>query len=160
ENIGVALGIAFVKAAALLTVLLVGGKWLLRRWLYLVAKRKSQELFTLNVLLITLLLAWLTANAGLSLALGAFVSGMLISETEYRHRVEDDIQPFREVLLGLFFVTIGMLLNVRVVFEQFGWVLLALLVPTSFKFLLIVGLVRTLNASTGTAIRVALPLAA
>jgi CPA2 family monovalent cation:H+ antiporter-2 len=159
ENIGVALGIAFIKAAALLTVLLVGGKWLLRRWLHLVAKRKSQELFTLNVLLITLLLAWLTANAGLSLALGAFVAGMLISETEYRHRVEDDIKPFREVLLGLFFVTIGMLLNARVVVEQFGWVLLALIVPTSFKFLLIVGLVRTLHASTGTAIRVALPLA-
>ncbi|HYS14072.1 MAG TPA: monovalent cation:proton antiporter-2 (CPA2) family protein, partial [Burkholderiaceae bacterium] len=160
ENIGTALGIAFLKAAALLLLLLVGGKWLLRRWFYLVARRKSQELFTLNVLLVTLLLAWLTAKAGLSLALGAFIAGMLISETEYRHRVEDDIKPFREVLLGLFFVTIGMLLNVRVVVEQFGWVVLALLLPTGFKFLLIVGLARLLDAGTGTAIRVALPLAA
>jgi len=159
ENIGSALGVAFLKAAVLLTVLLVGGKWLMRRWLYLVARRKSQELFTLNVLLVTLLLAWLTSVAGLSLALGAFVAGMLISETEYRHRVEDDIKPFREVLLGLFFVTIGMLLNVRVVVDQFGWVVLALLVPTAFKFVLIVGLARALDAGAGTAIRVALPLA-
>ena len=159
ENIGAALGIAFLKAAVLLAVLLMGGKWLMRRWLYLVARRKSQELFTLNILLVTLLLAWLTARAGLSLALGAFVAGMLISETEYRHRVEDDIKPFREVLLGLFFVTIGMLLNLRVVVEQFGWVVLALFAPTTFKFVLIVGLARALDAGTGTAIRVALPLA-
>jgi CPA2 family monovalent cation:H+ antiporter-2 len=160
ENIGPALGLAFLKATVLLAVLLVGGKWLLRHWFHLVARRKSQELFTLNVLLVTLLLAWLTANAGLSLALGAFVAGMLISETEYRHRVEDDIKPFREVLLGLFFVTIGMLLNVRVVVEQFGWVVLALLVPTAFKLLLIVGLTRALGAGMGAAIRVGLPLAA
>jgi monovalent cation:H+ antiporter-2, CPA2 family len=159
ESIGPALGVAFLKAGVLLTLLLVGGRVLLRQWLHLVARRKSQELFTLNVLLITLLLAWLTATAGLSLALGAFVAGMLISETEYRHRVEDDIKPFREVLLGLFFVTIGMLLNVRVVIDQFGWVLLALLVPTTFKFVLIVGLARALDASDGTAIRAALPLA-
>jgi CPA2 family monovalent cation:H+ antiporter-2 len=159
DQVAPALGWAFLKAGVLLTVLLVGGQWVLRRWLHLVARRKSHELFTLNVLLVTLLLAWLTEHAGLSLALGAFVAGMLISETEYRHQVEEDIKPFREVLLGLFFVTIGMLLNVRVVVEQFGWVTAALLVPTAFKFLLIVGLTRALGAGTGTAIRVALPLA-
>ncbi len=159
EDVGPALGLAFLKAGVLLTLLLVGGRWLMRHWFYLVARRKSQELFTLNVLLVTLFLAWLTATAGLSLALGAFVAGMLISETEYRHRVEDDIKPFREVLLGLFFVTIGMLLNVRVVIDQIGWVLLALLVPTGFKFLLIVGLIRALGSGAGTAIRAALPLA-
>lgn len=159
EQIGPALGLAFLKAGVLLTVLLVGGRRLVRHWFYLVARRKSQELFTLNVLLVTLLLAWMTASAGLSMALGAFVAGMLISETEYRHRVEDDIKPFREVLLGLFFVTIGMLLNVRVVIHQFGWVLLALLVPTTFKFLVVVGLARALDAGAGIAIRTALPLA-
>jgi hypothetical protein len=66
----------------------------------------------LNVLLITLGLAWLTELAGLSLALGAFLAGMLISETEYRYQVEEDIKPFRDVLLGLFFITIGMRLDV------------------------------------------------
>ncbi|MCX7901846.1 MAG: cation:proton antiporter [Burkholderiaceae bacterium] len=160
ENLVTALGVAAAKAGALLALLLAGGQWLLRRWLHLVARRKSHELFTLNVLLVTLALAWLTEHAGLSLALGAFVAGMLIAETEYRHQVEEDIKPFREVLLGLFFVTIGMLLNLRVVLEQFGWVLLALLLPTAFKFLLIVGLARATGASAATAIRAALPLAA
>jgi len=155
-----ALGLALLKAAAILTVLLVGGQWLLRRWLHLVARRKSHELFILNVLLVTLGLAWLTEHAGLSLALGAFVAGMLLSETEFRHQVEEDIKPFRDVLLGLFFITIGMLLNVQVVVEQFGWVLLALLVPTAFKFAIVLLVARALGAGLGVAIRTALPLAA
>jgi monovalent cation:H+ antiporter-2, CPA2 family len=160
EHLPSALGVAMLKAAVILTLLLVGGQWLLRRWLHLVAKRKSHELFILNILLVTLGLAWITEHAGLSLALGAFVAGMLIAETEYRHQVEEDIKPFRDVLLGLFFITIGMLLNLRVVVEQFGWVMLALLVPTAFKLALILGLARALGAGLGTAIRTALPLAA
>jgi CPA2 family monovalent cation:H+ antiporter-2 len=150
---------ALAKAGLLLTLLLVGGQRLLRPWLHLVAKRRSHELFMLNLLLLTLGLAWLTEQAGLSLALGSFIAGMLIAETEYRHQVEEDIKPFREVLLGLFFVSIGMLLNVRVVIESFGWVLLALLGPTTFKFLLIYALARLFGASAGTAIRTGLPLA-
>ncbi|MEO8524568.1 MAG: cation:proton antiporter, partial [Caldimonas sp.] len=89
-----ALAIAFVKAGALLTVLLVGGQRVMRWWLTLVVRRKSEELFILNLLLVTLGLAWLTELAGLSLALGAFVAGMLIAETEYKHQVETDIRPF------------------------------------------------------------------
>jgi CPA2 family monovalent cation:H+ antiporter-2 len=153
------LALALAKAAVLLTVLLVGGQGVMRWWFHTVAKRKSHELFTLNLLLITLGLAWLTEKAGLSLALGAFVAGMLISETEFRHQVEEDIKPFRDVLLGLFFVTIGMLLNVRVVADHLGWVALALLVPVAFKFGLIVLLVRLFQATAGTAIRAGLALA-
>ncbi len=159
EHLPSALGLAMLKAGVILTGLLVGGQWLLRRWLHMVAKRRSHELFILNVLLITLGLAWITEHAGLSLALGAFVAGMLIAETEYRHQVEEDIKPFRDVLLGLFFVTIGMLLNLQVVVQQFLWVMLALLVPTAFKFGLVVLLARYLGAGMGTAIRTALPLA-
>ena len=77
----------------------------MRWWLTLVARRKSEELFVLNLLLVTLGLAWLTELAGLSLALGAFVAGMLIAETEFKHQVETDIRPFHDVLLGLFFIT-------------------------------------------------------
>jgi CPA2 family monovalent cation:H+ antiporter-2 len=153
------LAIALLKAAVLLTLLLVGGQRVMRWWLLLVARRKSQELFTLNLLFVTLALAWMTEIAGLSLALGAFIAGMLISETEFKHRVEDDIKPFRDVLLGLFFVTIGMLLNVRVVIDNFGWVLLALIVPVAFKFSLIFGLARAFGATAGTSIRTALALA-
>lgn len=159
EALASALAWAALKAFALLALLLLGGQWVLRRWLYLVAKRRSHELFILNVLLITLGLAWLTERAGLSLALGAFVAGMLIAETEFRHQVEEDIKPFRDVLLGLFFITIGMLLNVQVVIEQFGWVLLALVAPVALKFALVVALARGFGASAGTAIRAALPLA-
>jgi CPA2 family monovalent cation:H+ antiporter-2 len=72
----------------------------MRWWLTLVARRKSEELFMLNLLLITLGLAWLTELAGLSLALGAFIAGVLVSETEYRHQVGTDIRPFHDVLLG------------------------------------------------------------
>jgi CPA2 family monovalent cation:H+ antiporter-2 len=159
SNLAWTLAIALAKAAALLTVLLVGGQKVMRWWFHTVARRKSHELFTLNMLLVTLGLAWMTEVAGLSLALGAFVAGMLISETEFRHQVEEDIKPFRDVLLGLFFVTIGMLLNVRVVVDNLGWVLLALVVPVGFKFGLIVGLVRLFGSTAGTAIRAALALA-
>ena len=87
------IGLALVKAAVLVGVLLVGGQRVMRWWLTLVARRKSEELFVLNLLLVTLGLAWLTELAGLSLALGAFIAGMLISETEYKHQVETDIRP-------------------------------------------------------------------
>lgn len=153
------LAIALLKAAVLLTLLLVGGQRAMRWWFYTVARRKSQELFTLNLLFVTLALAWITEEAGLSLALGAFIAGMLISETEFRHRVEEDIKPFRDVLLGLFFVTIGMLLNVGVVIDNVGWVMLALIVPVAFKFTLIFALARGFDATAGTAIRTALALA-
>jgi CPA2 family monovalent cation:H+ antiporter-2 len=159
SNLAWTLAVALVKAAALLTVLLVGGQRVMRWWFHTVAKRKSHELFTLNLLLVTLGLAWLTEEAGLSLALGAFVAGMLISETEFRHRVEEDIKPFRDVLLGLFFVTIGMLLNVRIVLDNFGWVMLALVGPVAFKFGLVVALVRLFGATPGTAIKTGLALA-
>ncbi len=160
QSLGPELMWAAVKAVVLLTILLVGGQWALRHWLHMVARRKSHELFTLNLLLLVLGLAWLTEHAGLSLALGAFVAGMLISETEYRHQVAEDIKPFRDMLLGLFFVTIGMLLNVRVVLDNIGWVLLALLIPTAFKCALIVALARAFGASAGTSIRAGLALAA
>ncbi|MEY2897052.1 MAG: hypothetical protein RL669_1321 [Pseudomonadota bacterium] len=152
------LGLAFLKAAVVLGVLLVGGQKLMSGWFRTVARRRSHELFILNVLLVTLGLAWVTEEAGLSLALGAFVAGMLIAETEFRHQVEEDIKPFRDVLLGFFFITIGMLLDLRVVVGQFGWVLLALLVPVAFKLALIFGLTRAFGASVGTSLRTGLAL--
>src|SRR5262245_51515428 len=110
-ELGAALASAAFKAVLVLAILIVFGQRPMRAWFHLVARRQSSELFVLNVLLITLGLAYLTHLAGLSLALGAFVAGMLISETEYRYQVEDDIKPFRDVLLGLFFVTMGMQLD-------------------------------------------------
>ena len=153
------LGLALLKAVVLLGILLTGGQKAMRWWLTLVVRRKSEELFMLNLLLITLGLSWLTEHAGLSLALGAFVAGMLISETEYKHQVETDIRPFHDVLLGLFFITIGMLLDWRIVWQRWPLVLLLLVVSLLFKLLVITGLARSFGAPQGTSLRVGLYLA-
>lgn len=150
---------AALKAIFVLVLLLVIGQKLMRSWFSIVVKRRSQELFMLNLLLITLGAAWITERAGLSLALGAFVAGMLISETEYKHQVEEDIKPFRDVLLGLFFITIGMLLNVRLVLENWWLVLLLLAGPVMLKFGLIAALAKLFGASSGVALRTGLALA-
>ena len=159
DKLASSLGLAALKATFLIAILLTGGQKLMRWWLTLVARRKSEELFMLNLLLLTLGLAYLTEHAGLSLALGAFIAGMLVSETEYKHQVETDIRPFHDVLLGLFFITIGMLLDWRLVLERWPLVLLLTLLPVLFKLVMIAVLARLLGASDGTALRTGLYLA-
>ncbi|MBM3367640.1 MAG: potassium transporter [Betaproteobacteria bacterium] len=159
DSIGAAIALGLGKAVIVLGVLLFAGPRLMRAWFRLVARRKSTELFMLNVLLVILAMAFLTSLAGLSLALGAFLAGMLISETEYRYRVEDEIKPFRDVLLGLFFVTVGMMLDPQLVLDN-AWQVLALLaLLVAFKFSLIGLLARAFGAPAGTALRTALALA-
>jgi CPA2 family monovalent cation:H+ antiporter-2 len=153
------LALATMKAVVVLVLLLVIGQRLMRSWFHVVVRRRSQELFMLNLLLITLGAAWITEKAGLSLALGAFVAGMLISETEYKYQVEEDIKPFRDVLLGLFFITIGMLLNVKLVMAHWWLVLLLLAGPVLLKFGLIAGLAKLFGTTTGVALRTGLALA-
>ncbi|HEY0664746.1 MAG TPA: monovalent cation:proton antiporter-2 (CPA2) family protein [Gallionella sp.] len=153
------LGMALMNAALVLAALLIFGQRLLRPWFHLVAKQKSSELFMLNVLLFTLGLAYITELVGLSLALGAFVAGMLISETEYRYQVEEDIKPFRDVLLGLFFVTIGMMLDMGAVIAGWGWVLLILLILLPFKAAVVALLARGFAGDWGTSIRSGIGLA-
>ena len=158
-DLAMGLMLALGKAAVVLAILLYFGQRPMRAWFHLVARQKSSELFVLNVLLITLGLAFVTEMAGLSLVLGAFIAGMLISETEYRYQVEDDIKPFRDVLLGLFFVTIGMKLDLALVHENLLWVVLALLLLIALKTLLIAGLSRLFGSDTGAALRTGLDLA-
>ncbi len=146
-------GIAALKAAAVLAVILFAGQAPMRAWFHIVARQKSSELFMLNLLLVTLGLAALTELAGLSLALGAFLAGMLIAETEYRYQVEEDIKPFRDVLLGLFFVTVGMFLDPREVAAHWLYVLVLLVVPVLAKIALVVVLSRLFRQPLGTALR-------
>ena len=153
------LGIAAGKAAVALAVILVFGQAPTRAWFHIVARQRSSELFMLNVLLVTLGLAALTELAGLSFALGAFLAGMLIAETEYRYQVEEDIKPFRDVLLGLFFVTVGMYLDLRVVGANLGWVVLLLVGPVLAKLILIIILARIFGAPLGAALRTGFYLA-
>jgi monovalent cation:H+ antiporter-2, CPA2 family len=158
EAMVLALALALAKAVVALVVLLSFGQRLMRPWFTLVARQKSSELFSLNVLLITLGLAWLTELAGLSLALGAFLAGMLISETEYRYQVEQDIKPFRDVLLGLFFVTVGMLLDVRTLLQHWPLILGLLALILGAKTLVVVGVGRLFGADPGVSLRAGLAL--
>ena len=160
EELLFTLGLATLKAVLLLLLVLVFGQRLMRWWFTLVAKRRSTELFMLNVLLITLGLAWLSERVGLSLALGAFLAGMLISETEYRYQVEEDIKPFRDVLLGLFFVTVGMLLDVMEILRNLPAVLGMLAALLVLKFGIVFAASRLFGSPPGTAMRSGLWLCA
>ena len=153
------LGIAALKIVVALSLLLYVGQRFMTRWFNVVARRRSQELFVLNLLLVTLGAAFITDKFGLSLALGAFIAGMLIAETPYRHQVEEDIKPFRDVLLGLFFVTTGMLLDPRVLIAHPLLVLAFLIAPMLLKIVMITGLARLFGATPGVAMRTGLGLA-
>lgn len=159
DALAFAVSIALLKAAAVLALILFVGQRVMRPLFTLIAAQKSSELFVLAVLLVTLGLAWFTELAGLSLALGAFMAGMLISETEYRYQVEDYIKPFRDLLLGLFFVTIGMLLDFTVILDR--WVLVALVLTAllALKFFIIYSLVRYFGSDRAVSMRSALALA-
>lgn len=153
-----AIGVALLKAGVVLAIVLYVGQRVMRPLFDLVARQKSSELFVIFVLLVTLLLAWVTEQAGLSLALGAFLAGMLISETEYRYQVEDYIKPFRDLLLGLFFVTIGMLLDAREVVRHLGAVLGLFAALLGGKFAIIFVLARMFGIGKPAALRASLTL--
>ncbi|MEN9868818.1 MAG: hypothetical protein RL748_4408 [Pseudomonadota bacterium] len=158
-DLWLALALAMGKAVAVLFLLFAIGQRLVRKWFHVVVKRRTQELFMLNLLLVTLGAAWITEEAGLSLALGSFVAGMLISETEFKHQVEEDIKPFRDVLLGLFFITVGMKLDLGLVLRQW-WVVLAILggvVLLKFSLIALIG--KMFGAPDGTSMRTGLALA-
>jgi CPA2 family monovalent cation:H+ antiporter-2 len=150
---------ALLKAVIALSLILFLGQRPMRAWFHLVARHRSAELFVLNVLLVTLGMAAITQFFGLSLALGAFLAGMLISETEFRYEVEEDIKPFRDVLLGLFFITIGMMLDLHIDDVLAGEALLLLVVPVGAKLVLIVLLARAFGAPLATALRTGFYLA-
>ncbi|MBV1774843.1 cation:proton antiporter [Burkholderiaceae bacterium DAT-1] len=158
-DMGPALTWAAFKIVLTLAVLLYLGPRLLRPLLHIVAKQRSNELFVLNVLLVTLGVGWMTSMAGLSMALGAFIAGMLLAETQYRHQVEDDIRPFRDLLLGLFFITVGMRLDVIAGWHAIAWVLGILAALLLLKALAVGLLLRGIGRSPGTAMRTAILLA-
>jgi monovalent cation:H+ antiporter-2, CPA2 family len=126
-------GTLVFRAAVALFVVLVTGRYLARPLFYEIARAGSRELFTVAVLFVTLGSAYLTHLAGLSLALGGFLAGLLLAETEFRHHVDAVIRPFRDVLLGLFFVTIGTLLDIPRLFSDLGLVTLLLVAMLIIK---------------------------
>ena len=159
DHIATALVWALAKGMVVVLALWATGHWLLRPLFREIAARRSPELFMLTILLVTLTAAWITYQAGLSLALGAFLAGMIISETEFRHQVEADIRPFQDVLLGLFFITIGMRLDLSTLPAIWYWVLLLVATIVVLKTLLIMGLARITGAEPGVALRAGVVLA-
>ena len=116
------MAVAVVGGVLAVVVVLAAGRWLLRPLFHEIAHSRLRELFTLTVLLVVLGSGWVSRFAGLSLALGAFLSGMMLAETEYRHQIEAVIRPFRDILLGIFFISVGMLLDVRLLVAHVGLV--------------------------------------
>ena len=155
----VELSYSFAMGLAVTAIMLAIGRWLLRPLFHEIASAHSAELFTLAVLLVALLSAWATEFAGLSMALGAFLAGMMLSETEFKHQIENDIRPFRDILLGLFFVTVGMMVNVSSALDILHWAVLLALTIIIIKTLLIMVLSkRIIAAPTGVAMRTGLVL--
>ena len=148
-----------LKVIILFSILFWFGKPVMNFWFGLVAKHKSRELFVLNVLLVTLIFAYLTHFTGLSYALGAFLAGMLIAETRYRYQVESDISSFRDILLGLFFISIGMNVNFSILFQYIWVIFLIFLIYTFFKAALITILTKAFKYELGVGIRVGVILA-
>jgi CPA2 family monovalent cation:H+ antiporter-2 len=142
-----------------LAAVLVIGRWLVRPLLYEIAHSRLRELFTLAALLIVLTSAWITQRLGLSMALGAFLSGMLLAETEYRHQIDATIRPFRELLLGLFFISVGMLLDLRVLAADFVNIVALLLALLASKTLLTALTTAAFGADRFKSLRTGLVLA-
>ena len=132
ETFAISSALKLVGAGTLaVLVVLAAGRWLLRPLLYVIANSRLRELFTLAVLFVALASAWASQMAGLSMALGGFLAGMMLAETEYSHQVESVIRPFRDILLGLFFISVGMLLDYHALWDEL-WLVLALLVSMVF----------------------------
>jgi monovalent cation:H+ antiporter-2, CPA2 family len=150
---------AVLLALVALVIVLATGHWLLRPFMRAMAQARLAELFTLTVLLVVLGAAWMTQAVGLSLALGAFLAGLMLAETEFRHRVETDIRPFRDLLLGLFFITVGMTVEFQVLFDWWPYVVGSLLLLTIGKAVLVAPLLHYSGESREVSLKGAIALA-
>ena len=159
DRLGAELGWAAAKAVLAFALVFHVARRALRPLFRLAAERRSAELFTLTVLLVVLVAAWTTHSLGLSLAFGAFLAGMMLGETEFRHQLESSIRPFRDVLLGLFFVGIGMLIEPAALPHIWHWSVLGALLLMTSKIVVVVPTVRRSGLDALASWRTALLLA-
>ena len=141
------------KSLLLFVGIYVIGRWVLPRMLEETGRARSDEVFVMTALLLALLAAWVTHWLGLSMALGAFLAGMMLGESHFRHQIEADLRPFRDLLLGLFFISVGMLVDPNLFADQWHWIILAAAALMLFKGLLIFILLRLLKERSDTAMR-------
>jgi CPA2 family monovalent cation:H+ antiporter-2 len=149
---------AVLLALVALVIVLAIGHWLLRPFMREIARARLAELFTLTILLVVLGAAWITEAVGLSLALGAFLAGLMLAETEFRHRVETDIRPFRDLLLGLFFITVGLTMDFAILLQWWPFVIGSLVLLTAGKAALIAGLLIRSGETREVSIKTAIAL--
>lgn len=148
-----------IMGTVIFMVMLAAGRWLLRPLFHHIAEARSSELFMLTALLVVLSSAFLTEHYGLSAALGAFLAGVMLGETEYAHQIESDIQPFRDILLGLFFISVGLVVDPQIIIVEWRWVVAVLVALIVLKTIVIAALARLTSTPSRTAIRTGLTLA-
>lgn len=154
-----ALGLAAVKAIVAITAIIAGGRLLLRPIYKQIAENQNAEIFSANTLLVILGTSLLTARAGLSMALGAFLAGLLLAETEFSLQVESDIAPYRGLLLGLFFMTVGMSIDPKLLLSNFPVIMGSLGLLLGGKTILVALIGKLFGISIVSAVRVGLLLA-
>ncbi len=158
ENLGVSFLLLLAKGLIIIALVIAGAKWVAPHVLYQIARTGNRELFLLAIVLLCTSVAWLTAQAGLSLALGAFLAGLIVSETEYSHQALGNILPFRDVFASFFFISIGMLLDVAFLLENPGIIALLTFGVIVLKTLLAGGAALCLKFPLRTAVLVGLAL--
>ncbi len=158
DVLSVTLAWALAKAVFAFLVMFFIGRWLLGPLFQLVSERRSLEMFTLTVLLVALFAAWTTHSLGLSLAFGGFLAGMMLGETEFRHQIESSVSPFRDVLLGLFFIGIGMRFDPASIPPIWHWALLGALLILVSKIVIVAIMVHRVTADRRVALRTGLML--
>lgn len=159
QAVWITLLLSFIKGIIAIAVILASGKWILKPLLRLIAGTQMIELFTLGVLFVSIGAAWFTNFLGLSYALGAFFSGMMLAECELKEKINAEIRPFRDVLLSLFFISIGMLVNITTWPTTWHWILLLVIGLMIGKGLLITALSKFFKDNIITALRTGLILA-
>ncbi|MHC2993501.1 potassium transporter KefB, partial [Pontibacter sp. HJ8] len=158
ENIAMDLLMMLLKGIFVIIFVLISARYLVPRLLFVVARTKSKELFILSIVVICFAVAWLTQSLGLSLALGAFMAGLIISESEYSHQATSNILPFREIFTSFFFVSIGMLLDFSFMLQHFPLVLLLTVCTFLLKGVIAAVAARMLQYPMRTSLLVGLSL--
>lgn len=159
ESLALTLTLTFIKALAAIFIVVVIGRYVLRPvYRYLHSQTKTPEITVALSLLAVLAAATLTSLGGLSMELGAFLAGLILAESEFQEKIQRDIRPFQGLLLGLFFITVGMQIDVTAVIDKFGWLVMSVVGLTIIKVVTIVALCRMARQPLGTSLPAALLL--
>ncbi|WP_422133731.1 MULTISPECIES: cation:proton antiporter [unclassified Endozoicomonas] len=159
KSVFTTISMALAKGLLFVLLMMAVGKWILPRVFNEVARARSEELFVLTALMVALMAAWLTHVLGLSMALGGFIAGMMMGESNYKHQVEADIRPFRDILLGLFFVSVGLMLDLNILLNFWPAIILGTVGLVIFKLGIITLLARVLREKKSTSLKTGLALA-